>query len=212
MTGDLRVVDDVAAAFRAVLEGARPATLALCGGRSAQQCYAALAGGSAVDWTGVEVLFSDERWVPVADDESNEGMARRLLLDHVPVRAVHSLRHAGTTVDEAARAYGRLVAGLDRIDLVHLGLGEDGHTASLFPGSPALEVRDRDVVAVAHSDFDRLTFTYRGISRARLVVVTVTGTAKRDAVARVRAGDPSAPASRIEAERVLWLADPAAAG
>lgn len=211
---EVRVVEDVAGAFSALVAQVRPRTIGLSGGGTARRCYARLAEEDTVDWSGVEVLVSDERWVPVDHDDSNEGMARRVLLDGVPVAAVHSLREAGETIDEAADAYDRLVAGYERIDLLHLGLGDDAHTASLFPGSPALAVDDRYVVATGDErhEHPRLTFTFPGIAKARLVVVTVSGEGKREAFARARAGDPAAPASRIEAESVLWLVDPAAAG
>jgi 6-phosphogluconolactonase len=96
---------------------------------------------------------------------------------------------------------------------VHLGLGPDGHTASLFPGSPSLDETERLVVAAGDADHPhpRLTFTLPAIARARLVVVTVAGSEKRDAVERIRAGE-DLPAARVRAERVLWLGDRAALG
>ena len=102
----------------------------------------------------------------------------------------------------------------DPIDLVHLGLGPDGHTASLFPGSPTLDVTDRFVVTAGDElhPHPRLTFTYPAIARSPLVVFTVAGAEKRDAFARVRAGDESLPATRVRAEKVIWLADAAALG
>ena len=99
------------------------------------------------------------------------------------------------------------------IDLVHLGLGPDGHTASLFPGSAALAERERLVVENEDElhPHPRLTFTYPAIARSGLAVFTVAGADKRDAFARVRAGD-DLPAAHVEATRVIWLVDPAAAG
>lgn len=212
MTSRMRVVADVPGAFAALVGDNRPRTLALSGGATARRCYERLGSAGAIDWTSTAVLFGDERWVPVDHDDSNEGMARRVLLDHVAVQVIHSMREAGPTIEAAADAYGRLVAGLDRIDLIHLGLGRDGHTASLFPDSPALEVTDRCVVATPHADWERLTFTYPAIAKGRLVVVTVTGAEKGEALRRVREGDPTAPASRIVADDVVWLVDPAAGG
>jgi 6-phosphogluconolactonase/glucosamine-6-phosphate isomerase/deaminase len=119
----------------------------------------------------------------------------------------------GVTIDVAAERYDALVSSSPPIDLVHLGLGPDGHTASLFPGSPALAVRDRLVVATGDDQHPhpRLTFTYPAIERSRLVVFTVAGEEKRDAFQRVRAGE-DLPASHVRAERVVWLADRDAMG
>ena len=210
---DVRVVEDVPAAFVGVLASCAPRTLALSGGGTAERCYAALRERGGLEWEELTVLFGDERWVPVDDPDSNEGMARRVLLEHVPVRAVHSLRGAGVDLTAAADGYDALVASLGRIDVVHLGLGPDGHTASLFPGSPALAVDDRLVVATgddAHPH-PRLSLTFPGLARADVVVVTVEGTDKAEAWRRVQAGD-DVPAARIDAGEVVWLVDPAAAG
>jgi len=212
-SGEVRVVEDVAAAFGAAVAACAPRTLALSGGGTAERCYAGLREAGGVDWAELTVLFGDERWVPVDDPESNEGMARRLLLDHVPIRAVHSLRGAGVDLTAAADAYDALVASLGRIDVVHLGLGPDGHTASLFPGSPALAVQDRLVVATGDDDHPhpRLTLTFPGIARADVLLVTVEGEEKAEAWRRVRTGE-DVPAARITAGEVIWLVDPAAAG
>jgi 6-phosphogluconolactonase len=206
-------MDDVASAFAALVAERAPRTLVLSGGGTAERAYAALRSTPGLDWTSVAVLFGDERWVPVDSPDSNEGMARRVLLDHVPVRAVHSLRGAGSDPVAAADAYDALVASLGRLDLLHLGLGPDGHTASLFPRSPALGVIDRLVVVTgddAHPH-PRLTLTYPGIARADLAVVTVEGEAKAEAWRRVRAGE-DVPAARIAPRQAMWLVDPAAAG
>ena len=123
------------------------------------------------------------------------------------------MRGAGDTVDAAAAAYDAEVAAAPPIDLVHLGLGPDGHTASLFPGSAALAVDDRFVVTNGDElhPHPRLTFTYPALARSPLVVFTVAGDDKRDAFARVRAGD-DLPAAHVDAARVVWLVDPAAHG
>lgn len=211
--GQVELVDDVAAAFGRVIAAEAPATLALSGGGTARRCYEQLAATADVDWPSVTVLFGDERWVPVSSPDSNEGMARLALLDHVEPAAVHSLREAGPDPAAAASAYSDLLAGLPSLDVVHLGLGEDGHTASLFPGSSALEVDDRLVVATgdeAHPH-TRLTFTFPALARAGLAVVTVSGAGKAGAWRRLCRGD-DVPAARVEAGRVLWLVDSAAAG
>lgn len=211
--GETLLVDDVPAAFADVVVAEQPRTMALSGGATARRCYEVLATRSGIDWAGVSVVFGDERWVPVDHPDSNEGMARTELLDHVDAGAVHSARQAGTTPAEAAAAYDRLVADLGAIDLVHLGLGADGHTASLFPRSPAVDVTDRLVVATGDEthDHERITLTLPGIARARMAVVTVSGQTKREAWRRLCDGE-DLPAARVRPSRLLWLVDLAAAG
>jgi 6-phosphogluconolactonase len=205
--GDVVYADDVAAAFADLVVREQPRSLALSGGGTARRCYEALAGRSGIDWASVTVLFGDERDVPVEHPDSNEGMAREELLDHVPVGAIRSLVGLGPD------AYDELLRELDVVDLVHLGLGPDGHTASLFPGSAALDEHDRLVVraeAQLPPLVDRLTMTLPAIARARHVVFTVEGMAKADAWQRVRQGD-DVPATRVRAARVTWLVDGALA-
>jgi 6-phosphogluconolactonase len=211
LPGTTEIVDDVATAFARLVVHEAPRSVALSGGATAERCYAAVRA-LAPDWSDVDVFFGDERFVPAAHADSNEGMARRVLLDHVRPRAVHSMFRPGPIAD-AARAYDGLVGRAPPIDLVHLGLGPDGHTASLFPGSPALDESDRFVVAAgdAAHPHPRLTFTFPAIARGRLVVVTVAGTEKRDAVERIRAGE-DLPAARLRGDRVVWLGDRAALG
>lgn len=211
--GEVQVVEDVAGAFAALVADEVPGSIALSGGGTARRCYERLAVTPEVEWASVTVLFGDERWVPVTSDDSNEGMARQVLLDLVDPAGVRSLRGAGDNPEEAAAAYDTEVTAFTGIDLVHLGLGDDGHTASLFPGSPALAVRDRLVVATgdAAHPHRRLTFTFPAISRAKLAVVTISGSAKAEAWRRLCQGD-DIPAARIRAGRVLWLVDREASG
>jgi 6-phosphogluconolactonase len=212
MNGEIRVVDHVPQAFAELVAAEAPRSIALSGGDTARHAYELLAVAD-VEWGAVDVYFGDERWVPIDDPDSNEGMARHTFLDQVEPYAIHSMRRAGEAAEEAAIAYGRLVRGAPPIGLVHLGLGPDGHTASLFPGSPAL-AEDHHFVVVNADDahpHPRLTFTYPALASAQLIVFTVAGTEKADAFARVRAGD-DVPAARVEAARVIWLVDPAAAG
>jgi 6-phosphogluconolactonase len=212
LPGEVQVVDDIARAFAELVVSTAPASIGLSGGETARACYEEIAR-LAPDWSGVDVFFGDERFVPVSHADSNEGMARAVLLDHVKPRVIHGMAR-GDTPEVAANAYDALVRDAPPIRLLHLGVGPDGHTASLFPGSPALEERERLVVATgddAHPQ-PRVTFTFPAIARSPLVVVTVAGEDKRDAIERIRHGD-DLPAARISAsERVLWLGDAAALG
>jgi 6-phosphogluconolactonase len=221
MNGSLIVVDDVEAEFaERVIEAfhSRPGdtfSIALSGGETARQCYERLAadGGTQIDWWKVDVYWGDERCVPLDDRDSNYRLGREALLDRVGAANAHYPMRC----DEGPDPYQLRVGELGKFDVVHLGLGPDGHTASLFPESAALTADPGRLVVMnedplEHNPHPRMTLTYSGIARARLVLVTVAGEGKRDALARVAAGDPTAPASSIEAERIVWLADPAAAG
>jgi 6-phosphogluconolactonase len=214
LQGEIRIVPHVPSVFAQFVTDDAPRSIALSGGDTARACYQLFPTAANVDWSGVDVFFGDERWVSVHDPDSNEGMARLAFLDEVDPAWVHSLRHAGDTIDEAAANYDALLRSYGSIDLIHLGLGPDGHTASLFPGSAALDEHERLVVPnpgdAAHPH-DRLTFTYPALARSRTVVFTVAGEGKREAFARIRAGD-DLPAARVEADRIIWLVDPAAAG
>jgi 6-phosphogluconolactonase len=212
LRGEVRVVDHVPRGFSELFVEVRPPSFALSGGSTARECYEPLASAG-VDWNAVDVFFGDERWVPVGDPDSNEGMARQAFVDEVKPRNVYSMRNAGDTIERAADAYDRLLREHGPLDFVHLGLGPDGHTASLFPGSPALEERDR--LAVVTGDdlhpHPRLTLTFRALDQSRLVVFTVAGDEKREALKRVKDGD-DLPAAQVSAARVIWLVDEAANG
>jgi 6-phosphogluconolactonase len=211
--GQVREVPDVAAAFADLVAERRPASIALSGGSTAEAAYRALASRG-MDWSGTDVYLGDERFVPVDDPDSNEGMIRRVLCADAQPKAIHSMSGAGGTVEAAADNYDALIRAANPIAITHLGLGPDGHTASLFPGAKSLEIKDRMVVSAgdeAHPH-PRLTFTYPAIERSPVVVVTVAGEEKRDAFARVRNGDESLPATRVRAREVIWLADAAALG
>ena len=202
MTGDVRVVDDVAAAFAELVVEESPESVALSGGATARRCYEHLAARD-VDWRAVTVFFSDERKVPVEHPDSNEGMARRALFDRVHPAAIHSMVGLG------ADGYDELVRSVPPIDLVHLGMGVDGHTASLFPGAPQVDVTDRYVVDAGDElhPHPRITFTFPAIARSQLAVVTVAGADKRDAWHRLSVGD-DLPSLRIRATDVVWLVAP----
>jgi 6-phosphogluconolactonase len=210
--GEIRQVDDVPQAFAALVTELLPSSIALSGGDTARRCYELLATAD-VEWSDTEVYFGDERWLPIHDPESNEGMARVTFLDQVEPRAIHSMYDADATITEAADAYDRLLAERDPIDLLHLGLGRDGHIASLFAGTEALDEARRLVVATGDDlhPHPRLTITLPAITRARLVVFTVAGADKRDAFERVGRGD-DLPATRVRGDQIVWLVDAAAAG
>lgn len=220
MEGELLVVDDIAAEFAGrVIDAFQKRhndsfSIALSGGETARRCYERLAdeGESRVDWWKVDVYWGDERCVPLDHEDSNYRLVRESLLERVgAVNANYPMR-----CEEGPDAYQLRIGELGRFDLVHLGLGADGHTASLFPDSQALEADPGRLVTMnadphGNNPYDRMTLTYAGIARARLAVVTVSGAAKREALARVAAGDPRCPASRIHADEVVWIADAEAA-
>lgn len=221
MNGSLVIVDDVPAAFAERVVTAfqhRPGesfSLVLSGGGTARQCYERLAddAGANVDWWKVDLYWGDERCVPLDDPDSNYRLAREALLDRVgAANATFPMR-----CEDGPDPYQLRVGELGRFDVVHLGLGPDGHTASLFPESAALTADPGRLVVMnddplGHNPHRRMTLTYAGIARARLVLVTVAGEAKREALSRVAAGDPTAPASSIQADEIVWLADRDAAG
>jgi len=186
--------------------GAR--TLVLAGGNTPKRCYELLAGAE-VRWGRVTVLFGDERCVPPDHPDSNYRLAKEVLLDRVAPATVH--RIAGELgPDEAAAAYDGIVGALAPLDVVLLGAGEDGHTASLFPGHPEVQATG---FAVAVRDApkpppDRVSLTLPALQGARRVIVLATGAGKADAVARARRGE--VPSGMIAG--ALWLLDRAAAG
>jgi 6-phosphogluconolactonase len=221
VNGELIVVDDVPGEFaERVVEAFhnRPGdsfSLVLSGGSTARRCYERLAadGGDQVDWWQVDVYWGDERCVPPEDRDSNERLGREALLERVgAANAVYPMR-----CEEGADPYQQRVAQAGHFDLVHLGLGPDGHTASLFPGSPALDADPGRLVvlnedASGRNKHQRMTLTFSGIARGRLAIVTVEGREKRAALDAVRRGDPDCPATRIRADSIVWLVDADAAG
>jgi 6-phosphogluconolactonase len=201
-------------------------SLALSGGHTPEALFARLSEEpfvSAIDWTRVEVFFGDERCVPPNSPESNYGMARRTMLARLPVPDDNVYRMRGEIdPDEAAKEYGRMLKekfGDAGLDLVLLGMGDDGHTASLFPGTAALaEARHRCVANfVPKFNAWRITLTAPFINRARQVIVLVAGEEKAARLAQVLEGprDPGQmPVQLIQPAdgRLLWLVDAAAAG
>jgi 6-phosphogluconolactonase len=211
----------------------RPFRIALAGGRTPRGVYERLAatdgaGDGAVDWSRTHVFWGDERAVPPDDPDSNYRMAREALLTHVPVpvRQVHRIQGDRPDPGDAAAAYEREIRDAfhlapgewPRFDLVLLGLGEDGHVASLFPGSDAVEERRHLVVApfVERLGVRRISLTFPVINHAACVLFLVSGAAKAGILRAVIQGDDGPgryPAQRVQPDSgsVVWLVDRAAA-
>lgn len=202
------------------------ARLSLSGGGTPKLVYPLLLEPErldAVDWSAVEFYWGDERQVPPDHPESNFGVAYRMLISHLPgVRPdrIHRMPAEAPDLDAGALSYEtelRLAFGVrgdapPAFDLMWLGMGADGHTASLFPGSPALDETDRWVAASrAPSGQLRMTLTLPVINAARETLFVVTGDDKADALARVRAADAELPAVRVTGPAVRWIVDTAAA-
>lgn len=218
-----RAAELVDTALRSAVDARGRATLAVSGGSTPGPMFEALATMD-VPWAGVRVLQVDERIAPDGDADRNLGDLRRLLLDRVPVPAANILvapvgvvaRDEGS-VEELVGEYGATVrdAAGDPpvIDVVHLGLGDDGHTASLVPGDPVLAVEDRAVaVTGTYQGRRRVTLTAPVLRAARMQLWLVAGEGKRAAVERLRAGTGDDPAGSVLTDRAIVLLDPAAAG
>lgn len=218
---------DVAAAFVDVVLDAFARrkgpnfSLVLSGGPTARVCYELLAeeSGGSIDWASVDVFMGDERFVSPDDPDSNQRQVRESLLERVaPVHSFSPMPTTGTPqscVDEYQKVIAELLCGAG-IDLIHLGMGPDGHTASLFKGVPALNATDAELVAATvdptgKNPYPRLTLTLPAINQARLAVFTVSGSAKQDAVQQLLRGD-DIPASRVDTPEIKWLLDAQALG
>jgi 6-phosphogluconolactonase len=208
MPVELRVAGDLPTEAVAAFEESAPRAIALAGGTTPEPVYRRLAELS-YPWDEVDAFFTDERCVAPDHPDSNHAMAARALLSRVDARAHPML---GCSAEDAERELREHVGeGIPRFDLEFLGLGADGHTASLFPSHPALDERRRLVVRVERPDHPRLTLTLPVLSAARAAVFLVSGEGKREALRRLLEGDLAIPAARVTAERVVVVADPAAA-
>jgi 6-phosphogluconolactonase len=220
--GHVEAVDDVPAAFSAVLQErfaqrAGPRfVLFLSGGPTAAACYDRVAAAGQVDWSLVDIYMGDERMVDPDDSAANQRLVREHLVE--PVGGVGSFTPMPTdgAPDACAARYDevlRQVTGGPGIDLIHLGLGPDGHTASLFADTPSLDETDRLSLATedpsGRNPHPRLTVTYPVIDSARMAVFTVAGKEKHQAIARLQDGD-DLPAGRVAASQIRWLVDSAA--
>ena len=203
----MRAADFVAAQARsAVAEGGR-FTFAVSGGHTPWAMFGELTKME-VPWTATQIFQVDERVAPDGDPDRNLTHLRQALVS-APGEVV-PMPVNEEDLGAAAEGYARRLPG--SFDLIHLGLGPDGHTASLVPGDPVLNVTDH-LVAVTnpYQGHRRMTLTYPGLARAAGIVWLVTGEDKRDALERLLAGDLSIPAGRVEAKRSVILADAAAA-
>ncbi len=190
--------------------------VALSGGATPSRMLERLAGED-LPWPLVHVFQVDERVVGASDPARNFTRLRASLLDRVPLPAeqIHPMPVEATDLRAAAARYSatlRELAGTPPVlDLVHLGLGDDGHTASLVPGDPALDVVGAEVaVTGSYRGFRRMTLTYPMLDRARRILWLVTGPGKTEALRRLGQGDRSIPAGRVPTEGALLLTDRAA--
>jgi 6-phosphogluconolactonase len=198
----------------------------LTGGSTPEPLYALLATKpyrDALPWDRIHLFWGDDRFVPQDDPRSNFGAARRLLLDRIPVPPgnVHPISTGAGSAEEAARlyeaelrrAYGaeRLVAGRALFDVVLMGVGDDGHTASLFPGHAELDEKERWVVAVAEAGLapfvPRVTLTFPALASSREMLFLVSGPGKKETLARLLAGADLPAARAYSVGDIVWLVD-----
>jgi 6-phosphogluconolactonase len=205
-----RAAELIAAAGAAAAAARGPFAMAMSGGRTPWAMLAILGELEQMPWDSTELFQVDERIAsPGSEDRNLTHMVLGLSMDHQS-----TLRPMPVTqrdLDAAAREYESSLP--ERLDLIHLGLGPDGHTASLVPGDPVLDVSDRRVAVTAHEyqGYRRMTLTYPAIDPARQILWLVTGGEKREALAKLMAGDPSIPAGRVRNDNMIVVADAAAA-
>jgi 6-phosphogluconolactonase len=207
----------IAADARAAIAERGRFVMAVSGGRTPWQMLRALANEK-LAWESVHVVQVDERVAPAGDPDRNLTHLRESLLEHAPLKPeqIHAMPVESPGLEAAAKRYTMTlqeIAGSPPVlDLAHLGLGPDGHTASLVPGDPVLNVTDLDVALTGvYQGRRRMTLTYPMLNRSRRILWLVTGGDKVDALARLQEGDTSIPAGRIQRDQALVLADQAAA-
>ena len=219
------VARTIVEAARARIAVAGRFAIALAGGETPRAAYELVGAryATALDWTKVHVYFTDERFVPTADATNNFAMADRAWLSRVaiPRAQVHAIPTTNGSPAECASRYERVLRDTmprngGTFDLALMGIGADGHTASLFPGdAAALRERERWVLAVhappGTEPRDRITLTLPVLNASRGVVFVAAGAGKRDRVAQARAGDQEIPAARVRGEESTeWMVDAAA--
>ena len=207
----------IAAEARAAVTARGRFIVAVSGGRTPWQMLRALADEE-VPWEGVSVVQVDERVVPAGHSDRNLTHLRECLVEQARLRPeqIYAMPVESPDLEAAAKAYARTLhtsAGSPPVlDLAHLGLGADGHTASLVPGDPVLDVANADVAPTGtYQGRRRMTLTYPLLNRSRRILWLVTGSEKAEMLVRLRAGDASIPAGRVHQDQALVLADRAAA-
>lgn len=203
--------EPIAAALRAAVARRGRASLAVSGGDSPGEMFAVLAAAG-LDWSRIDVFQVDERVAPDGHADRNAELLRRKLVEAAPVPPgrVHLMPVTAFDLDAAAAGYAALLAdvtGDGVLDVVHLGLGEDGHTASWPPGDPVGDIdRGPDVAVVGPFNGRlRMTLTPPAVNRSRLIVWLIDGATKEPAVSRLLADDRSIPASRVRTERAVAI-------
>lgn len=206
----------IAASARAAIDQRGRFVFAVSGGRTPGQMLRALSRQD-VPWSGVHLVQVDERVAPAGHTDRNLSGLRASLLDHVELgpSQIHAMPVNAVDLNTAAIDYARDLAAIAGsppvLDLIHLGLGPDGHTASLLPGDAALDVTDTDVALTdVYQGRRRMTLTLPMLNRARQIVWVVSGADKAPMLARLRAGDQSIPAGRVNQSAAIVLADRAA--
>jgi 6-phosphogluconolactonase len=209
----------VAAEARAAAVAARGTfVMAVSGGHTPWQMLRALASED-VPWDAVHVVQVDERVAPAGDPDRNLTHLRESLLEHAPLRPerIHAMPVESSNLQAGCEEYAltlQAIAGSPPVlDLIHLGLGPDGHTASLVPGDAVLEIKDADVAPTGlYQGRRRMTLTYPILNRCRRVLWLVTGNEKAEMLQRLHVGDVQIPAGRVRADHALVLADRTAVG
>lgn len=213
-----RAAQAIAALAREAIEARGRFLFAVSGGHTPWVMLRALATAQ-IPWPAVRVFQVDERVAPAGHADRNLTHLRESLLEHAPLgdEQILAMPVEAQNLDHAAAEYARTLqreCGSPAVlDLVHLGLGPDGHTASLVPDDPVLQVRDKDVAVTGpYQGRRRITLTYPAINRARQVLWVVTGAEKGQMLQRLLHGDTNIPAGRVRCGKSLVLADAAAAG
>jgi 6-phosphogluconolactonase len=212
-----RAAGIIAAAARQAVVARGCFIAAVSGGRSPREMLRALADQK-LPWEKIHVVQVDERVAPEGHSDRNLTHLRTSLLDRAPLRPdhIHAMPVEAPDLEAAAKRYARTlqeIAGSPpMLDLVHLGLGPDGHTASLVPGDPVLDITEDDVALTkVYQGRRRMTLTYPILNRSRRILWVVTGKEKTAMLARLRDGDRSIPAARVHRYQAVVLADRAAA-